>query len=136
MKKRLPILKDQFINNWVYKTVALIVSLAIWLTTLHGFKDMILVRNMELEFILRPNLIIGESLNRHVAVKVSGPRAALKKFSQNSGTITLNLSAESAGRKRLELRSSDFNLPLGVKLQAIKPEVLEFTIREVKKEVR
>ncbi|MEQ1664790.1 MAG: hypothetical protein ABL927_05385 [Bdellovibrionales bacterium] len=131
MKKQLPILKKQLTNNWVYKFVALVVALSIWLTTLHNLKDMILVRQMELEFILRPHYAITNNLNRTVLVKVFGPRSALKKFSQTTGVITVNLSAEDAGLKHIEIHGSDLNLPMGVKLKNVQPSVIDVNVSEV-----
>jgi len=134
MKKRLPLLKENFVNNWLYKVVALTVATAIWVTTLHGRKDTILLRNMELEFILKPSFVVTNVENRLVRVKVSGPRVALKKFAQSGQTISINLVGEVAGNKRVTIRPSDINLPAGVKLISLNPAEIELRIKEVKKQ--
>lgn len=133
MKKRLPFIKEQVMNNWVYKAVALLVAVAIWATMLHGRKDVILERHMDIEFILKPSLVIANAPDRVVRVKVSGPRNALKKLGQLGQTITVNLVQAEPGRKRVEIRPSDVALPTGVKLLSISPSYLELEIREVKK---
>src|SRR4051812_25712346 len=112
MKKRLPILKEQLTDNWLYKLVSLTVALSIWATTLHGRKDTILLRNMDLEFVLKPNFGVTNLTDRTVHVKLSGPRNILKKFSQSQQTITLNLSNEEAGEKKVNIHPSDINLPV------------------------
>lgn len=133
MKKRLPILTEQFTNNWIYKSVALIVALAIWATTLHGRKDTLLVRNMDLEFILSPNLSITNIEDRTVRVKISGPRNTLKKFSQTSQAITINLAGTESGHRKIEIRPSDIPMPVGAKLISISPNTFDLDIKEVKK---
>ena len=75
MKKRLPFIAEQIKYNSVYKIVALIVAIAIWMTTLLGRKDTILVRNMEIEFLTRPGLIAVPMDGRELQIRVAGPRA-------------------------------------------------------------
>src|SRR5262245_36241145 len=134
MKKQLPVIREQVASNWLYKLVSLTVAVSIWATMLHGRKDTILMRNMDLEFILKPNHVISPNVQRSVRVKVSGPRASVKKFSLSVQTIVLNLSMEEPGLKRVEVKASDVNLPSGVKLISIAPNELDLTIREVKKQ--
>jgi YbbR domain-containing protein len=133
MKKQLPILREKVINNWLYKLVALAVAVAIWVTTLHGRKDSILVRNMDLEFLLKPNYVITNVEDRTVRVKLAGARTSLKKLSQTPQTITINLTNEEEGQKRVTLRPTDIPLPTGVKLISLSPNEIELIIKEVKK---
>ena len=133
MKKQLPILRERVINNWLYKLVALGVAVAIWVTTLHGRKDSILVRNMDLEFLLKPNYVITNVEDRSVRVKLAGARSSLKKLSQTPQTITINLTNEEEGQKRVTLRPTDIQLPTGVKLISLSPNEIELIIKEVKK---
>lgn len=133
MKKRLPVLKEQLVDNWLYKLVALFVALAIWVATTQGRKDTILWRNLDIEFILRPNLVVTNLPSRVVQVKVSGPRSSLKKISQTAQLITLNLSNEEAGLRHIEIKPSDINLPIGVKLLSIQPSSIDVEIKDIKK---
>jgi len=133
MRKQLPILREKMVNNWLYKVVALSVALAIWVTTLHGRKDTMLLRNIDLEFILRPNLVITNLDDRTVRAKVAGPRSALKKYAQNAQSVSINLTNEEAGIKRVFIRPTDIQLPTGVKLVSLSPSEIELTIKEVKK---
>lgn len=133
MKKQLPLLKEQIIDNWLYKVVALFVAVAIWVTTTQGRKDTILWRNLDIEFILQPNLVVTNMSDRTVRVKVSGPRSSLKKISQATQVVTLNLTHEQAGRRHIEIKPSDINLPMGVKLLSIQPDAFDVDIIDIKK---
>jgi hypothetical protein len=133
MKKRLPFFREKIASNWLYKLVAFFVALAIWITTIQGRKDTILVRNMDLEFLLKPNLVVTNLDDRSIRVKVSGPRTSLSKFRQSTQTITLNLTQEVAGLKRIEIKPSDINLPIGVKLISIQPDSFDIEIKDIQK---
>ena len=54
MKKQLPRLKEQFTSNGVYKIVALFVASIIWISTLWGQKDIVWIRDMDVEVLLSP----------------------------------------------------------------------------------
>ncbi len=133
MKSALPMASDAILNNWLYKLVALVVALAIWATTLYGQKDALLLRSMELEFVLRPNFVATSLRDRTVQVEVKGPRHLLNKFSQASNAVTLNLTNEPEGVRRIAIRPTDINLPVGLKLVSVAPTEVELTIQEVKK---
>ncbi len=133
MKKQLPQIGEQITNNLLYKLVAFFVALAIWVTTTQGRKDTILLRTMDLEFLLKPTLVMTSIIERSVRVKVSGPRASLKKFSQSAQTITLNLNNESAGLKHIEIKPSDLNLPMGVRLVSLQPSSFDLEIKDIQK---
>ncbi|OFZ11796.1 MAG: hypothetical protein A2Z20_05550 [Bdellovibrionales bacterium RBG_16_40_8] len=130
MKKRLPELKEHVINNWFYKLVAFFVAIAIWVTTLQGRKDGILWLDMNLEFMLGSSFSIVNSPDKTVRVKVSGPRVALKKFTQSSQVISVNLLNELAGEKKVKIIPEYINLPTGIKLLIIEPSELDLIIKE------
>lgn len=131
-KKSLPISisREQLTNNWLYKLVAFFVAFFIWATMLHSRKDTILLRNMDLEFILKANHSISNTIERHVKIKVSGPRLALKKFSQSSNTIGINLTDHTPGEVKVRLDEQYLNLPTGVKLQSAQPEEIIVQLKE------
>ena len=135
MKKRLRgILGDRVLNNWVYKAVAFVVAVAIWATTIYGQKDTFLTRVMELDYILRPGFVVTGRNDRLVQVEVEGPRQLLNKFIQSSNTVTLNLSNELAGEKKVEIHGSDIAIPHGVRLRAITPNEIVVKIEEVNRQ--
>ena len=134
MKKRLPLLAEQFLaKNWLYKLIALAVASAIWVTTLQSRKDALMERGMEIEFILKPNLAITNFFDRHVIVKVAGPKAGLKKFGQSPQVISVNLASAEAGHLSFILQPGDVGLPVGLKVIKVEPNDFELDIKEVKK---
>ncbi len=133
MKTKLPTLADKVLSNWLYKVVALVVAFAIWATTLYGQKDTIFLRNMELEFVLRPNFAVTNLREKAIQVEVEGPRQLLNKFSQSSNTVTINLTNEVEGERRIAIRPTDINLPAGVRLRSMTPNEVVVTIQEEKK---
>ncbi len=131
MKKQLPQLQSQFMQNWVYKLVALIVALTIWVSTLHSRKDFVYAINLNIDYVLRSNLTVNAGSVKNLKVKVSGTRAALKKITQHNHSVTFNLSQESIGKKTIIVKQSDLNLPLGVKFISVEPEKFEVEVEEV-----
>jgi hypothetical protein len=134
MKRRLPFFRETLFNNWIYKAVAFVVAFAIWATTIYGQKDTILTRVMELEYVVRPNFAVMGVNDRLVQVEVEGPRQMLNKFIQGTNTVTLNLSNETEGEKRVAIRPSDIALPHGLRLRSISPNEILVKIEEVKKQ--
>jgi YbbR domain-containing protein len=124
---------DFISNNWLYKLVALVVALAIWLTTLYGQKNAILIRSMELDFLMRPNFVAKQFHEKYVQIEVEGPRHLLNKFSQSANVITINLTNETEGEKKIAIRPSDVNLPIGLKLVSLSPPEIDVMIQEVKR---
>jgi len=133
MKRRLGVVREALLNNWVYKSVAFIVAFAIWATTIYGQKDTILTRVMELEYVLRPGFVVTGPNDKLVQVEVEGPRQLLNKFIQGSNSVTLNLTSEVAGEKRVGIHSGDLGLPHGVRLRKIEPDSITVKIEEVKR---
>lgn len=134
MKKQLPLIRDQILSNWLYKLIAFVVALSIWVTTLQGRKDFVRWRNLDVEFLVKSNLVVSTIDDRTVKLQVSGSRKSLAKLSQSSQALSINLLGELPGRKRIEIRPSDISLPVGVKLITIQPNFFDVEIKEVKKQ--
>jgi YbbR domain-containing protein len=127
MKKSTQELKSLIFENGSYKLVALFVTLILWITIL-GRRDFVLSKDVDLEFLLPKQMVIAETINRKVSVKVSGPRVALKKFAQNPGTITVDLARSPLGPNRAFITSRNVEVPFGVKVLSVNPEVINVTL--------
>jgi len=114
-------------ENGSYKLVALFVTLILWVTIL-GRGDIVTTKDVGLEFILPRNVMIAEKFERKVALKVAGPRMALKKFTQNPGIITVDLSRSQPGKNRVTITSKNVDAPFGVKVLLITPDVIHVTL--------
>jgi hypothetical protein len=119
---------DWLFENGSYKLVALFVTLILWVTIL-GRRDFQLSKEMDLEFLLPQNLTVAnQSVDRKVTVKVSGPRMALKKFSTNPGSITVDLVRSQPGPVRALITPRNVEVPFGVKVISINPDVVSLTL--------
>lgn len=134
MKKELPNFKERLTDNGLYKVVSLIVAVVIWVTTITARKDVVLVRNMELDYRTRASLVLEGEYPQSVRIKVAGPRSALKKFSQMSSRIVLNLQDVEAGPHLLTIESAALDLPLGVKLLSAEPNRIRVQLMDRDKE--
>lgn len=124
-------LKSRLYENLSYKIVALFVTLVLWLTMLSR-KDTVLSRELPVQYLISQNHNLGNEARKRARVKVSGSRAALKKFSQSDEGITVDLTRLSAGRHIVRLNQEILNLPLGVKVLSIEPDEIEANIKESK----
>lgn len=120
--------KAWILENGSYKLVALFVTLILWVTIL-GRRDFVLSKDMDVEFLLPHSIAIAEAnVKRQVTVKVSGPRMALKKFAQSPGTITIDLAKSRPGPVRAIITPQTVEVPFGVKVMSIVPDVIVVTL--------
>jgi YbbR domain-containing protein len=110
-------------ENGSYKLVALFVTLILWVTIL-GRRDFITSKDVDVEFLLPKSMVIAGSIEQRVSVKVSGPRIAIKKFSQNPGTITLDLARAHIGNNRVVITARNVEVPFGVKVISVTPDLI------------
>ncbi len=117
--------KNMIVENGSYKLVALFVTLILWVTIL-GRRDFVMNRDMDIEFLLPRSVTIAESKTvRRVSVKVSGPRVALKKFSQSPATITIDLGRQAEpGPVKAVIAPRNVEVPFGVKVISVTPDVI------------
>lgn len=125
--------KSWITENGSYKLVALFVTLILWVTIL-GRGDIVMTKEVDLELLLPANTAIAGRPDRKVAVKVSGPRIALKKFTQNPGNITLDLSRSRAGHIQATVSPKNVEVPFGVKVLSVDPDIINLTLTPVANE--
>lgn len=116
-------------ENLSYKVVALFIALILWLTIL-GRRDFVMSKNVELEFLVNPQYQVLSPTANEVVVKVSGPRSALKKFSESrfSELLTIDVGEQNPGIIEVEVPVRKIELPFGVKLISVKPSVIRAEI--------
>ncbi|QDK37735.1 hypothetical protein [Bdellovibrio sp. NC01] len=120
---------DAITENFSYKVVALFISLILWLTIL-GRRDFVLSKNVDIELITAPNTQVVAQTTDHVKVKVSGPRAALKKFLESSlsQTISLDISQRGEGVVYVDIPLNKIDVPLGVKILGVRPNQIQVEV--------
>lgn len=120
---------DSLTENFSYKVVALFISLILWLTIL-GRRDFVLSKNVEVELLTAPHTQVVAQTTDHIKVKVSGPRAALKKFMESSlsQTISLDISQRGEGVVYVDIPLNKIEVPLGVKILGIRPNQIQVEV--------
>lgn len=120
-------------ENGSYKLVALFVTLILWVTIL-GRGDIVMTREIGLEFLLPNNMVLAEQRDIRVSVEVAGPRMALRKFTQNPGLIIVDLSRSKAGKNRAVISAKNVEVPFGVRVRAVKPEWVDVKLVPIQNE--
>lgn len=120
-------------ENFSYKVVALFISLILWLTIL-GRRDFVLSKNIDVDLITSPGTQVVAQTTDHIKVKVSGPRAALKKFLESSlsQNITLDISQRGEGVVYVDIPLNKIEVPLGVRILSVRPNQIQAEIVKVK----
>ncbi len=127
------IVKEIFTENLSSKIVALFISFILWVTIL-GRRDFVQSKEVDIELMTSAQYQILDQDVEHVRVRVSGPRAALKKFMENHGSQTLLIDTSSLKEGKFEIKvpAGKIETPLGVKILSVKPSLIHATV--VKKE--
>ncbi len=105
MKQRQTFFESLF-ENGSYKIVALFISLILWLTIL-GRRDFVFSKNIDLEIQTSANLSVIEQSHSFVRVRVTGPRASLKKFMESNSNQAMLLDISSMGEGKIEIPISE-----------------------------
>jgi YbbR domain-containing protein len=124
---------DAVTENFSYKVVALFISLILWLTIL-GRRDFVLSKNVEVDLITAPGTQVVAQTTDHIKVKVSGPRAALKKFMESSlsQNINLDISQKGEGVVYVDIPLNKIEVPLGVKILGVRPNQIQVEVVRTK----
>lgn len=120
-------------ENFSYKVVALFISLILWLTIL-GRRDFVLSKNIDIDLVTAPGTQIVAQTADHIKVKVSGPRASLKKFLESavSQGITLDISQKGEGVVNVDIPLVKIDVPLGVRILGVRPNQIQAEVVKVK----
>lgn len=132
MKKRF---SNVLTENFSYKLVALFISLILWLTIL-GRRDFVLTKSIDLEFITAPGTQVAVQTTDHIKVKISGPRASLKKFLENpvSQGLVLDISQKGEGDVTVDIPLSKIEVPLGVRILGVRPNQVKVEVTKIKRQ--
>jgi YbbR domain-containing protein len=119
-------------DNLSFKVVAFVVSTVLWLT-MQGRRDVVLSRDLDLQVLLGPQMVITNSIPQLVKVEVSGPRIALKRFAERKEPYTVDLGLAKRGKQVVRLSRDGLNLPLGAKVLSIQPQEFVVVVDELEK---
>ena len=125
------LIKSTFLNNASYKVVSLFVAIVLWVTLI-GRRDFVITHDLGLQVLLASNHYLVSKPPKNIKVKLSGPRANLKKIVQENEFLSLDLTKLNTGRQVITVTGESLTLPLGVKVISLSPSKLNIYIKENK----
>lgn len=120
-------------DNFSYKIVALFISLILWLTIL-GRRDFVLSKNIDIDLVTAPGTQVVAQTVDHIKIKVSGPRASLRKFLENAvaQNITLDISQKGEGLIVVDIPLHKIEVPMGVRILGVRPNQIQAEVVKLK----
>ncbi len=130
-------IKEQFRHffqeNWVAKTMALIIALFLW-TTVMGRRDFVLTKVINLEIMTSDDQAVLAQTADRIRVRVSGPRSALKHFIDDPKTqkLILDLTGGRTGVTEVDIPTQLIQAPVGVKVLSVRPNMIRVEVTDKK----
>lgn len=124
-------IKNYLLDNLSYKLVSLFIALILVLAIL-GRRDVVMSKSMELDFAMKAEqLIVGQSADE-VRVKIQGPRAALKRFIEQSGypIVVLDVTSLGQGVHQVPVPERKIEVPFGLKVVSVRPSSVRIEIKQ------
>lgn len=127
------IVRKVFLEDWMMKVVALAITLALWLgvtgLSTPGSENYSVPLNLRTS----DNSIVTGPLTEEVEIRVSGDKRRIEQLNKDDLRISLDLTDVAAGDHIVSLtpESVSITLPLGLKLDAIRPNKIPVKIEYV-----
>lgn len=124
-------LKQILVDNFSYKLVSLVIAMILWLTIL-GRRDFVITKNMEINVAVAAGLHVVSLSEDQVRVKVSGPKTALKKFTEAGylDVVSLDVTDKGPGVYSVEIPIKKIDVPMGIKVISVEPEKIQLKIEK------
>lgn len=122
-------IKSNLLDNFSYKLVALFIALILWLSILNR-RDYIVTKDLEVDFITAPNLVVAAQSSGVLKVKVSGPQPLLKKYKESAQVMALDLTEKKAGFYEIEMSASRVEIPKGLRVLGLRPSAIRVELIE------
>lgn len=124
-------LKQILVDNFSYKLVSLVIAMILWLTIL-GRRDFVITKNMEINVAVAAGLHVVSISEDQVRVKVSGPKTALKKFTEAGylDVVSLDVADKGPGVYSVEIPIKKIDVPMGIKVISVEPEKIQLKIEK------
>ncbi len=118
------VVKTYILENLSFKIVSLFVALILWVSIL-GRRDFVTTKEIEVNFIVGSEYNIASQSHDRIKVKLSGSQPNLKKYKDFFKSIMFDLSDYKEGLIEIEIPHNKIDLPQGVKVLSIKPNVIK-----------
>ncbi|MEJ7849190.1 MAG: CdaR family protein [Pyrinomonadaceae bacterium] len=127
------VVRKVFLEDWVIKVVALVISLALWLgvtgLSTPGSENYSVPLNLRTS----DNSIVTGTLIEEVEIRLSGDKRRIEQINKDDLRVSLDLTDVAAGDHSVSLtpETVSITLPLGLKLDAIRPNKIPIRIEYV-----
>ncbi len=123
-----------FLEDWITKTVAVAITLALWLGVT-GLRSPITVRFGSVPLTIRysNNTEVTNSPVQEIELTVTGDKRKIDQINKNDLVVLLDLTDVPAGDRTVQLTPETVNieLPTGVKLEAVQPSKIAVKLEPV-----
>jgi YbbR domain-containing protein len=120
-----------FSESMALKAVSLLLALILWITIL-GFKREELKKNVKLEPMLPPGMILTSKIPSHIQFTLSGPRVLLKDVEKKIQPIRPDLRRNRESTIQFGISEEVLGeLPVGVRVTAISPPNVQIRLEEL-----
>lgn len=124
-----------FLDDWLMKSVALVITLALWLGVT-GLRTPITrsINNVSLNTLVAGDLEITNTLATEVDIQIAGDKRRVDQVNEHDLTVTLDLTDLQEGDRTIQLtpRGISVELPSGVSVTRISPEKIAVKLEKVR----
>ncbi len=128
------IVRKIFLEDWMMKLIALIITLALWLGVT-GLRTPTLMthRNIPLNLRVANDLEVTNSPVAEVDIKISGDKSKLNQINKEDLLVSLDLSDVQPGERVVSITPENVSveLPAGVKLESISPSIIPIKLEKI-----
>lgn len=128
------LLKRLFFQDWLLKIIALVITLALWLSV-GGLRQPVSKRlsNVQLSFSYPSDMELINSSVKEVDLILTGDKSKIEKLRREDLVIVVDLSGLKSGDKtvRLSPENIDVELPSGVKIEEIQPSKISVRLERL-----
>lgn len=113
-------------DNLSYKLVSLFIAFVLWLSIL-GRRDFVSTQDVEINFIAAQGYSVLTESDR-VKVKISGQQILMKRYKDKIQVMNIDVSDKTEGSYNMDIMTSRFDLPQGLKIINIRPQTIKYEI--------
>ncbi len=115
------------------KALSVIIAFTLWVVVF-GSRTMEITKEVPFEITLSDDQIVSDPIPEKVAFRLTGPKAFLRSItSRIEDPIRANIKDFKSGVFTYKVFSDSIKLPIGVKVQAITPNVIQFRVEQLRR---
>ena len=107
-------------EKWLLRTVALLISILLWITVVGG-KKVDVTKSVVLTYKVRNGLILSGQSPKEISVRLNGPAVYLKEVEKQDLSYEIDLQDKNVGRHRINLFKTRLGLPNGINIISMSP---------------